>query len=112
MMLKPYDEQEALAMLPLLGAITREIEERTSTLGILDIEIEALQAMTPRNGEALRHAVAEAATHRRELRHANTELEQLGCRVLGTEPLTLRIPGRIGEARHSFVWQAGDPILK
>ena len=112
MMLRPYDEQEALAMLPLLGAITQEIKERTSALEILEIEIEALNSMTPRDGEALRHAVAEAATHRRELRHANSELEHLGCSVVGTEPLTLRIPGRIGEARHSFVWQAGDPVLK
>jgi hypothetical protein len=112
MMLKPYDEQEALAMLPLLSAITQEIKERTSALEILEIEIEALGSMTPQDGEALRHAVAEAATHRRELRHAKSELEQLGCSVVGTEPLTLRIPGRIGEARHSFVWQAGDPVLK
>jgi len=112
MMLRPYDEQEALAMLPLLGAITQEIKERTSALEIIDIEIEALGSMTPLDREALRDAVAEAATHRRELRHANSELEQLGCSVVGTEPLTLRIPGRIGEARHSFVWQAGDPVLK
>ena len=64
MMLKPYDEQEALAMLPLLGAITQEIKERTSALEILDIEIEALRPMTPEDGVSLRQAVAEAATHR------------------------------------------------
>ena len=108
----PYDKQEALAILPLLGAITHEIKERTSALEILDIESEALRSMTPPDVEALRQAVAEAATHRRELRHANSELERLGCSVVGTKPLTLRIPGRVGEARHSFVWQAGDPVLK
>jgi len=40
------------------------------------------------------------------------ELDHLGCSVVGTEPLTIRIPGRVGEARRSFVWQTGDPILK
>jgi hypothetical protein len=107
-----YDEREALAMLPLLGAITGEIMERTGALEMLDIEVEALRSMTPHNEESLRHVAAEAATHRRELRHAKRELEQLGCSVVGTEPLTLRIPGKVGEARHSFVWQAGDPVLK
>jgi len=112
MKLDPYEEQEALAMLPLLAAISGEITDRNKALEILDIEIEALRSMTSPDGEALRHAVAETATHRRELRQAKRELERLGCSVVGTEPLTLRIPGRVGEARHSFVWQAGDPVLK
>jgi len=112
MLFKPYDEQEALAMLPLLGSITREIMERTNALELLEIEIDALRSMTPSDEDTLRTAVAEAATHRRELRHAKKELERLGCSVVGTEPLTLRIPGKVGEARKSFVWQAGDPVLK
>ena len=112
MITQPYDEQEALAMLPLLGSITREIKDRTSALEILEIEIHALRVIAPIDEEAIRGAVAEQATHRRELRHAKNELERLGCSVVGTEPLTLRIPGKVGEERHSFVWQAGDLVLK
>ena len=112
MIFKPYDEQQALAILPLLGSITQEIQERTLAVELLEIEIDMLRSVKPVDEDALRTAVAEAATHRRELRQANKELERLGCSVVGTEPLTLRIPGKVGEARKSFVWQAGDPVLK
>jgi hypothetical protein len=49
---------------------------------------------------------------RRELRLARAELERLGCRVVGTDPVTIRIPGRIGSINKSFVWRTTDPALR
>ena len=54
--------------------------------------------------------VAEAALNRREMRLCRLELERLGCSVLGTMPLTIRIPTQVGAKKRSLVWQHGqDP---
>lgn len=112
-----YDQRRASRLLPLLGAIGAEIQERAEALANLEAEIETL-SNTPYAGAVenmtneLHSKIAEAAAHRRGLRLAKKELERLGCSVVGTEPLTFRIPGRVGEAKHSFVWQTGDPVLK
>jgi len=106
-----YNHRHATRLLPLLGAIGREIEERLESLAMLEERIETLGSLPGRKGELHRHA-AEAATHRRGIRLARQELERLGCSVLGMAPLTFRIPGRVGEAKHSFVWQTGDPVLE
>ena len=108
---KVYDQRHALRLLPLLGAIGLELQERTDALSKLEEEIELLESL-PAPGEELHKLVAEAAQHRRGIRLARRELERLGCSVVGTAPLTFRIPGRVGEAKHSFVWQTGDPVLK
>lgn len=110
-----YDQTRASSLLPLLGAIGREIQERAEALARLEIELESLTTdeHSSQQDQTLFHSkTAEAAAHRRGLRHAKAELERLGCSVVGTEPLTFRIPGRVGEANHSFVWQTGDPVLK
>ena len=106
-----YNRTHATRLLPLLGAIGREIQERAEALEALEAKIEEWTGQPDRSEDA-RSAVAEAAAHRRGLRLAKAELERLGCSVLGTEPLTFRIPGRVGEATQSFVWQTGDPVLK
>ena len=105
-----YDIHGANRLLPLLRSIGKEIEERTESLERLEASI-ALQPAGSQTTEA-RALVAEAASQRRELRHAREELQRFGCSVLGTAPLTIRIPGRVGEAKKSFVWQTGDPVLK
>lgn len=107
---KTYDRRHATRLLPLLGAIGREIEERSQALNALEERIAALEAHP--TTQELQRTVAEAAEHRRGIRLAKRELERLGCSVLGTAPLTFRIPGRVGEALQSFVWQTGDPVLK
>ena len=106
-----YDIRRANSLLPLLRSIGREIEERTAMIERLEQEIERLQPQNrpTQKGRAL---IADVATQRRELRHAREELQRFGCSVLGTAPLTIRIPGRGGEAKKSFVWQTGDPVLK
>jgi len=106
-----YDVRGANRLLPLLNSIGREIQERTEALDQLDYRIGRLPSSN-RTGALLAQASAEAATQRRAIRQAREELQQFGCSVLGTDPLTIRIPGRVGEAKKSFVWQTGDPVLK
>ena len=107
-----YDRRRATELLFLLGAIGREIQERSRALEELEGRIGRLSTLPFPDPDRLHEFEAEAATNRRGLRLARRELEQLGCSVVGMEPLTFRIPGRVGEAKQSFVWQTGDPILR
>lgn len=101
-----YRREEAQALLPLLRAITREIEERIHALDRIEARLEELAE----ESDLAHELTAQAATHRRQLRLAHRELERLGCSIVGTTPLTLRIPGRVDGADHSFVWQRGNPV--
>jgi len=93
-------------MLPLLAAISRELEERGAALVEIDARLQALRAQPNKDGRLLRALVAEAANHRRAIRLGHAELERLGCSVVGTNPLTIRIPTQEGLRRRSLVWQA------
>lgn len=107
-----YERSDANAILPLLASIGREIQERSDRLDQLETSIEEQSSMPAPDPEELHRLLAEAATQRRGLRLAKQELERLGCSVVGMEPLTFRIPGRVGRAKHSFVWRTGDPVLR
>lgn len=107
-----YDRTRALELLPLLAAIGREIEERSLEMERLEKRIERLSSRARPDPDRVRSLVAEASAHRRELRACRAELERLGCSVLGTTPLTIRIPTRDGDARKSLVWQSGDPVAR
>ena len=101
----PYTQTIVMRLLPLLESIAREFQERGEALQALEARIRRLV-----DGES-DQLVAEAAEHKRELRHARKELELLGCSVIGEEPLTFRIPGRVGRDRKSFLWQSGAPAV-
>ena len=103
-----YDESRAEKLLPLLESIATEIRERTEHLERIEAELEARSEEALPDQSEIRDLVAQAATHRRGLRLAKQELERLGCSVVGMEPITFRIPGRVGRARRSFVWQTGE----
>jgi len=103
-----YDPEHVKEILPLLESIGREISERTEELNTIEAEIERLSGEVVYGHDRMHRLVAEAAAHRRGLRQAKSELEQLGCSVVGTTPLTFRIPGRIGRTNRSFVWRTGD----
>jgi hypothetical protein len=106
MKLPRYEPADARALAPLLDSIGRELAERGTRLA--ELEARLAESHTSPTGEAeVRALQAEVMTHRRELRHLRTELEQLGCSVVGTTPLTIRIPTRVGGASRSLVWQAG-----
>jgi hypothetical protein len=107
-----YDRGRATRLLPLLNSITREIEERSAALAELEARMSPSEGMPFLAEDELHNLVAEAAMHRRELRHAKEELLALGCSIVGTEPITIRIPGHLGSERRSFVYRTGDPVLR
>ena len=106
-----YNRTLAVRLSPLLRSIAREMQERTRALNLLEHRMEMLAADPYPDRDETNNLVAEIATHKRELRQAEKELRNLGCSVVGTEPLAIRIPGRIGNTRRSFVWQQGRPVL-
>jgi hypothetical protein len=99
-----YEPADADALAPLLRSIGREIEERSTRLAKLQTRLAELRA-SPFYSDELHTVEAEAAAHLRELRHCRAELEGLGCTVVGTAPLTVRIPTQVGGASRSRVWQ-------
>lgn len=99
-----YAPAAADALAALLRSIGREIEERTARAAELEERLGALRA-SPFSRDERREIDAELALQRRELRHCRSELRALGCSVVGTTPLTIRIPTRVGGARRSRVWQ-------
>jgi len=106
-----YGMKEIQGLLPLLASIGREIDERSQQLESVLSALDELGTSDADDSQA-RLLVAEAANHRRELRHAREELGRLGCSVVGTSPLTFCIPGKQGNHTRSVVWQTGDPVLK
>jgi hypothetical protein len=100
-----YAPADADALAPLLESIAREIAERRARLSRLEERVEALRA-SPFYSAGLRELEAEVASHRRELRHCHDELERLGCSLVGTTPLTIRIPTRSGGRPRSRVWRS------
>lgn len=100
----PHQPADARALAPLLASIGRELTERNARLAELQARLAELG--TGGSEDERRALRAESATHRRELRHLRAELERLGCSVVGTTPLTIRILTRDGGTSRSFVWQA------
>lgn len=102
-----YEPADAEALAPLLDSIGRELEERGKLLEELEAQMKELRS-SPFPAQELPALEADAAHQRRELRHCLEELERLGCSVVGTTPLTIRIPTRVDGARRSLVWQHGQ----
>lgn len=99
-----YAPSDAKALAPLLDSIGRELEERGTRLSELETHVQELRA-SPFYDAELPELEAEIAIQRRELRHCREEVERMGCSVVGTKPLTIRIPTHVGGANRSLVWQ-------
>lgn len=95
-------------LLPLLNSIGAEISERAARVEHLLRMIDALSASRVHAEEAgwLR---AELADEKRELRHAEEELERLGCTVEDLAPVTFRIQT---EESDELTWRMGDEALR
>lgn len=102
---KTYEQREAEALLPLLDSILREIEDRAKSLSVLEHRRES--GSDPDESPASLHMIADIANHKRELRHARQELEQLGCSLEDCGTLGVRIPAT-GDGW--FVWQPGHDL--
>jgi hypothetical protein len=86
-------------VLPLVRSIGREIAERRQALESLESRRDELDG-----GRELWLIDAECSAHRRGIRHAREELRRLGCSLIGTEPLTIRISCDCEEGKRSFLW--------
>src|SRR5262245_31756857 len=101
------DPAEDVALAPLLASIGREVAERCARLETLEARIAGLRA-SPFYTAELGVLQAESALQRRELRRCRAELERLGCSVVATAPLTVRIPQRGGGPRTGRTWRHGQ----
>ena len=105
-MMKNYDRTEASKLLPLLDVITREISERSVAVRRLTRRVTELRELNGPQAELL-DLEAELAGHKRELRHARTELESLGCAVDDAHPLRIMIRGSDGTFDRGYLWDVG-----
>ncbi|MBI5362781.1 MAG: DUF2203 family protein, partial [Planctomycetes bacterium] len=104
-----YDREKAERLVPLLRSITREIRERSEVIERLDRAIGGARG-DARAGHAARWELR-LVEHRRSLRDAERELEELGCTLDEDHPLRILIPGSNGAFERGFAFDgsSGEP---
>ena len=117
-MKKAYDRTTARQLVPLLESITKEIVDRLHEVRIFQGRVALLEQQDrpsgrdgTKGGEYLELRAA-LSNHRRQIRLAMKELEQLGCVVDEHNPLRIFIPGSDGNIDHGFQWDPSDPTLR
>ena len=95
-------------LLPLLRSIGEEILERASRVEHLTSMIDALSTSRAHQDE-VSWMRADLAMEKRELRHAEEELDRLGCTVQDLAPLTFRIQT---DESDELTWRLGDQALR
>lgn len=105
-----YNLAEATRLLPLLRAISGEIDERRRERRELTKTLDELQASnTPEGlGDCIADLESELFRNREATNQALAEFEHLGLTVLRSSPLTIHIPGRTQRGPMVFCWQAGE----
>ena len=93
---------DPVSVKPLLRSIAREIRERRERIQILEARMEALGHAPGRTHDELLELRAELAEHRRGLRLANKELEELGWTLQEGETPMLVMPTGGGIERLSW----------
>ena len=109
-MKRAYDRDRARKLIPLLGSITQEINERVHEARILQGRLAKIEG-GPVCDEFM-NLKAKLAVHRRELRHSAKELDRLGCVMDEEEPGQIRIPGSDGDFEHGFQFDSGSRSLR
>lgn len=101
---RAYDRKTASDLLPLLDVILREVTERRHELRILERRLRrAREAEDVTDTLELR---AQIALHRREIRLALAEVQELGCVIESDSPLQVLIPGADGRLEGGYRWDA------
>jgi hypothetical protein len=90
-----FDRQAAERMTPLLRSITQELVDRRRAVEALEQELAAQRSLDERSDAVLLRE-AELATHRRELRQLEKEVERLGLELDEDHPLRILIPSSGG----------------
>jgi hypothetical protein len=94
---RTYALQEAEKIVPLLRSIGREIKSRQRAADEMRKHLASLRAQRRVDGDkpSADNLEAQIATHLRELRSAEKELERLGCRLDEEHPLRILIPSPV-----------------
>ena len=101
-----HSPKEIERLLPLLRSIAHEIRDRTAAISYLESRVQSLKPSSRIHAEDLRLAEASLAIERREIRHAQEELERLGCRL--DENDSERIVFEDEGQSVTFAWKLGD----
>lgn len=108
-----YDAPRARALVPLLRAITGELQERDRASLRLEHRLDTLRRRDGAEHDG-REAVsirAQLATHAFERRRAQRELDQLGCILDEDHALRVLIPGQDGKFIHGYAWSPLDGVF-
>lgn len=105
-----YDREQAERLVPLLRSITREIRERSELIDRMDRAIDRERGDT-RSGNASRWTVR-LVEHRRALREAERELQELGCALDEDHPFRVLIPGSNGAYERGFAYDGSSGELR
>ena len=109
-MKRAYGKNQAERMLPLLTSIARELDDRSTAIRAEELRLRRLEA---EGGDeiALANRVASLAEHKRELRHALEELEQLGCEAEAGLHSVIYGPGADGQVESGYQLDARGELL-
>ena len=108
-----YDEPRARALVPLLRAITHEMQEREQEIDRLEQRLLALrrQESSRNDGPAALLVQAQLATQCAERRRSQKELDALGCVLDEDHALRVLIPGTDGKFVHGYAWSPFDGVV-
>jgi hypothetical protein len=94
---RTYALKEAERMVPLLRSIGREMKARRSAAEEIHKHLESLRIRSSGPMSDVSSLEGQLATHLREMRGAEKELEHLGCRLDEQHPLRILIPSPDGD---------------
>ena len=92
-----YAPKEAERIVPLLRSIGREIRSRRRVVEDIRKHIDSVRAVARPESLVVANLEAQLATHLREIRSSEQELERLGCRLDTRHPLRILIPSSEGD---------------
>ena len=109
-MKKAYERTQANRMIPLLASISREVRDRKRSIKRKERLLGRMRSAAAELCEVL-GLQAELAGHKRELRHAEEELDRLGCALNDSPTRTVLIPGRNGALEDGYRWRLGESLV-
>ena len=93
---RTYALKEAERIVPLLRSIGKEIHGRRKAAEEIQKRLELVRRVARSENAVVRNLEAELATHLREIRASERELEHLGCRFDERHPFRILIPSSEG----------------
>ena len=105
-----YERAQADRMIPFLASISREVGERVRIIRRKERVLERLRSNATEDAET-RVLQSELANHKRALRHAEKELERLGCALNDSPTRSVLIPGPSGALQGGYRWRLGESLV-